>query len=86
MPSFNRRFAFPPACGQKRSFLKGAFQSPVWLWVLLEKGFFERFDDKTVLIIGAGEMAEETLIYLKDEGVKHIVVVNRSLEMRRNWR
>jgi len=44
------------------------------------KGIFERFDDKTVLIIGAGEMAEETLIYLKDEGVKHIVVVNRSLE------
>lgn len=44
------------------------------------KGIFERFDDKTVLIIGAGEMAEETLIYLKDEGVKKIVVVNRSLE------
>tara|TARA_R110002111_G_scaffold18931_2_gene46263 strand:+ start:98984 stop:100264 length:1281 start_codon:yes stop_codon:yes gene_type:complete len=44
------------------------------------KGIFERFDDKTVLIIGAGEMAEETLIYLKDEGVKRILVVNRSLE------
>ncbi len=44
------------------------------------KGIFERFDDKTVLIIGAGEMAEETLTYLKDEGVKQIVVVNRSLE------
>tara|TARA_R100001132_G_scaffold27161_1_gene31112 strand:+ start:6362 stop:7642 length:1281 start_codon:yes stop_codon:yes gene_type:complete len=44
------------------------------------KGIFERFDDKTVLIIGAGEMAEETLTYLKDEGVIKIVVVNRSLE------
>ncbi|MBN69243.1 MAG: glutamyl-tRNA reductase [Gimesia sp.] len=44
------------------------------------KSIFERFDDKTVLIIGAGEMAEETLTYLKDEGVKKIVVVNRSLE------
>ncbi len=44
------------------------------------KGIFERFDDKTVLIIGAGEMAEETLIYLKDEGVKRVLVVNRSLE------
>lgn len=44
------------------------------------KGIFERFDDKTVLIIGAGEMAEETLTYLKDEGVEQIVVVNRSLE------
>lgn len=39
---------------------------------------FDRFDDKTVLIIGAGEMAEETLRYLKDEGVSRIVVVNRS--------
>ncbi len=44
------------------------------------KGIFERFDDKTVLIIGAGEMAEETLTYLKDEGVERIIVVNRSLE------
>ncbi|MFK7778812.1 MAG: glutamyl-tRNA reductase [Gimesia sp.] len=44
------------------------------------KGIFERFDNKTVLIIGAGEMAEETLIYLKGEGVEQIVVVNRSLE------
>ncbi|MCA9015919.1 MAG: glutamyl-tRNA reductase [Planctomycetaceae bacterium] len=44
------------------------------------KGIFERFDDKTVLVIGAGEMAEETLTYLKDEGVKQINVVNRSLE------
>ena len=29
---------------------------------------FERFDDKRVLVIGAGEMAEETLRYLHDEG------------------
>ena len=41
---------------------------------------FNRFDDKTVLIIGAGEMAAETLRYLKDEGIREIVVVNRSLE------
>jgi glutamyl-tRNA reductase len=44
------------------------------------KNIFDRFDDKTVLVIGAGEMAEETLRYLKDEGVREIVVVNRSLE------
>ena len=42
------------------------------------KSIFDRFDDKTVLIIGAGEMAEETLRYLKEEGVARIVVVNRS--------
>ena len=28
---------------------------------------FERFDDKETLVIGAGEMAEETLRYLRDE-------------------
>jgi glutamyl-tRNA reductase len=51
---------------------------------------FERFDDKEVLVIGAGEMAEETLRYLQDEGAHHVVVVNRSLERARElaerWR
>jgi len=41
---------------------------------------FERFDDKRTLVIGAGEMADETLRYLKDEGTRLITVVNRSLE------
>lgn len=44
------------------------------------KKIFDHFDDKMVLVIGAGEMAEETLRYLKDEGVRNIVVVNRSPE------
>ena len=44
------------------------------------RSIFDRFDDKHVLILGAGEMAEETLRYLCEEGVKQIVVVNRSLE------
>lgn len=44
------------------------------------KSIFDHFGDKTVLIIGAGEMAEETLRYLKDEGVGRIVVCNRSSE------
>jgi glutamyl-tRNA reductase len=43
------------------------------------KSIFDRFNDKTVVVIGAGEMAEETLRYLKDEGVREILVVNRSL-------
>jgi glutamyl-tRNA reductase len=50
---------------------------------------FERFDDKHVLMIGAGEMAEETLRYLKDAGASQIHVVNRSadraLELSREW-
>jgi glutamyl-tRNA reductase len=38
---------------------------------------FERFDDKRVLVIGAGKMAQETLHYLADAGVKKITVLNR---------
>ncbi|MDZ4818116.1 MAG: glutamyl-tRNA reductase [Planctomycetota bacterium] len=41
---------------------------------------FERFDDKKVLVIGAGEMAEETLRYLKDEGANDITVINHNNE------
>jgi glutamyl-tRNA reductase len=44
------------------------------------KRVFDRFDDKQVLVIGAGEMGEETVRYLIDEGAKAFVVVNRSLE------
>jgi glutamyl-tRNA reductase len=41
---------------------------------------FERFDDKHVLVIGAGEMGEETVRYLLDKGATKIALVNRSLE------
>lgn len=41
---------------------------------------FERFDDKAVLVAGAGEMAEETLVYLQAEGAKNVRIINRSLE------
>ncbi|HET6426131.1 MAG TPA: glutamyl-tRNA reductase [Planctomycetaceae bacterium] len=44
------------------------------------RSIFDHFGDKLVLVIGAGEMAEETLRYLKDEGVRDVVVVNRSPE------
>jgi len=44
------------------------------------KSIFSRFDNKTVLLIGAGEMASETLTYLQSEGVRRIVVANRSRE------
>ena len=50
---------------------------------------FERFDDKHTLVIGAGEMAEETLRYLKDQGARDVTVVNRSperaLELAGRW-
>jgi glutamyl-tRNA reductase len=38
---------------------------------------FERFDDKRVLVIGAGDMAQETLQYLRDAGARHLTVLNR---------
>jgi glutamyl-tRNA reductase len=41
------------------------------------KSIFERFDDKRVLVIGAGEMGEEALRYLIDEGAQEIAIVNR---------
>lgn len=41
---------------------------------------FERFDDKKVLVLGAGEMADETLRYLADEGARDVTIINRSLE------
>src|SRR4051794_419854 len=42
------------------------------------KGVFERFDDKHVVVIGAGEMGEEALRYLMVEGAQHISLVSRS--------
>lgn len=41
---------------------------------------FEHFETKHTLVIGAGKMAEETLLYLREEGVRTITIVNRSLE------
>ena len=39
---------------------------------------FERFDNKNTLVIGAGEMGEETLLYLKEQGARNVTVVNRN--------
>lgn len=42
--------------------------------------FFERFDDKRILLIGAGDMGMETLRYLIDAGAKSVRIVNRNQE------
>jgi glutamyl-tRNA reductase len=51
---------------------------------------FEHFDDKKTLVIGAGEMAEETLRYLQNEGAHDVTVINRSFDRARElavrWR
>lgn len=46
--------------------------------VVFVRGIFETFADKTILVIGAGEMGEDTLRYLKDDGAKDIRIVNRN--------
>ena len=46
----------------------------------LASSVFETFDDKHVLVIGAGKMADETLRYLREAGQARIHVVNRSRE------
>ncbi len=50
---------------------------------------FERFDDKRVLVIGAGKMAEETLEYLTAAGARRLVILNRdydrALELAEHW-
>lgn len=47
---------------------------------VLAKQIFEHLDNKRILVIGAGDMASETLTYLKGEGGSDIVVVNRTPE------
>jgi glutamyl-tRNA reductase len=44
------------------------------------RDIFETFEDKRTLVIGAGEMGEETLRYLQGEGAHDVTVVNRNFE------
>jgi len=50
---------------------------------------FQRLDDKKTLVLGAGEMADETLRYLADHGAKAITIINRNPEraeaLARQW-
>jgi glutamyl-tRNA reductase len=50
---------------------------------------FERFDDKQVLVIGAGDMARETLHYLAAVGAHQLTILNRdatrAAELAQQW-
>lgn len=48
--------------------------------VELGKRIFGRFDDKKVMIVGAGKMSELTAKHLHSNGAKEILVVNRTVE------
>ncbi|MFC5700534.1 glutamyl-tRNA reductase [Cohnella faecalis] len=47
--------------------------------VELGKRIFGRFDDKTVMILGAGKMSELTAQHLHANGAKKVLVVNRTV-------
>lgn len=51
--------------------------------VEVAEGVFDQFDDKTVLVLGAGKMAELTLQHLKPLGPGRIVIANRSADRAR---
>ena len=42
--------------------------------------FFDRYSDKQVLVIGAGEIGTETIQYLLDQGARELTVINRNAE------
>ncbi|MDR0327794.1 MAG: glutamyl-tRNA reductase, partial [Planctomycetaceae bacterium] len=46
----------------------------------LARKIFDRFEDKNILVFGAGDMGQETLRYLKEYGAKSITVLNRRPE------
>ncbi len=48
--------------------------------VSLAKQIFSRLSERTVLLIGAGETIELAARHLKEQGVGHIIVANRTVE------
>jgi glutamyl-tRNA reductase len=68
-----RRVARETAINQKRVSIASVAVADFAL------GVFDSFNDKKVLVIGAGEMGQETLVYLKCEGARDITVINRNL-------
>lgn len=48
--------------------------------IVFAREIFETFADKKILVIGAGEMGQDTLLYLKDDGARDIRIVNRNTQ------
>jgi len=46
----------------------------------LAKQIFDRFDDKTVMLIGAGKMGDLMARHLQSQGVRSLMVTNRTFE------
>ncbi|GBF10842.1 glutamyl-tRNA reductase [Tepidibacillus sp. HK-1] len=80
---FNTLFKQAITFGKKVHTETGLGESAVsvsYAAVELTKKIFSRLDDKAILIIGAGEMSELTAIHFHAQGVKQVMVVNRTYE------
>lgn len=60
------------------TFLSEGAVSVSFAGVELARKIFTSFEDKTVLLIGAGETAELAAIHFKDKGISNIRIVNRT--------
>ena len=80
---FNHLFKQAITFGKKVHTETGIGQSATsisYAAVELAKKIFENFQDKTALIIGAGETSELTAIHLHSQGVRDVLVANRTVE------
>ncbi|MFQ6023190.1 MAG: glutamyl-tRNA reductase [Acidiferrobacterales bacterium] len=51
--------------------------------VSLAKQIFDQLSEQTVLLIGAGDMVELCARHLNEQGIRHMIVANRTLERAR---
>jgi glutamyl-tRNA reductase len=77
---FQRAFQVVKAIRTKTLIGRGATSVGSVAVQLAEKIFSGDFKDKTVMIIGAGKMGEACIRHIAKNGVKSIIVANRSME------
>lgn len=78
--AFQRAFQVVKAIRTKTQIGRGATSVGSVAVQLAEKIFGGDFRDKTVMIIGAGKMGEACIRHIAKNGVRSIIVANRSLE------
>ena len=76
---FHRAFAVAKRLRSETSISEGQL-SVSSVAVKFMRRVFEDLSDKTALLIGAGEVGELTLSYLRDQGIGRVVVASRTLE------
>jgi len=76
---FHRSFAVAKRVRSETGIGSGAV-SVSSIAVDLAKRIFDRFDDKTVMLIGAGKIGDLMARHLQSHGVKNLMVTNRTFE------